>query len=229
MNMKKVLVISLVAIMVAILSFNTLAWFTDADNATNDFTINGAGNGDGTEDEIFSVEVKENVDGEDEPVDEMTFEDVLPGANYKKEAFVTNTGSNDQYIRVTLTVSDWALVKDIISINMDDEFASNWVIDTADVSIDADGNLSAADAAVDANGNLVVIIYLNQILVPAEKVDLMDYVSISKDATQADFTAEGFADGFVIDVHADAVQTQNMLDTYGTIEWENARDSFAAL
>lgn len=229
MNMKKVLVISLVAIMVAILSFNTLAWFTDADNATNDFTINGAGNGDGTEDEIFSVEVKENVDGEDEPVDEMTFEDVLPGANYKKEAFVTNTGSNDQYIRVTLTVSDWALVKDIISINMDDAFASNWVIDTADVSIDADGNLSAADAAVDANGNLVVIIYLDQILAPAEKVDLMDYVSISKDATQADFTAEGFADGFIIDVHADAVQTQNMLDTYGTNEWENARDSFAAL
>ena len=230
MNMKKVLAISLVAIMVAILSFNTLAWFTDADNATNDFTINGAGNGDDTEDEIFSVEVKENVDGEDEPVDNMTFEDVLPGANYKKEAFVTNTGANDQYIRVTLTVSDWALVKDIISINMDDAFANNWVIDSTDVSIDADGNLSASsDASVDANGNLVVILYLDQILVPNEKIDLMDYVSISKDATQADFTDAGFADGFIIDVHADAVQTQNMLDTYGTIEWENARDSFAAL
>lgn len=227
MNMKKVLAVSLVAIMIAILSFNTLAWFVDEDNATNDFTVNGAGQDD--PDKIFSVEVKENVDGEDEPVDEMTFEDVLPGADYKKEAFVTNTGSNDQYIRVTLTVSDWDLVKDIISINMDDAFASNWVIDTANVSIDADGNLSASGAAVDTNGNLVVIIYLDKILTPAEKVDLMDYVSISEQATQDDFAAAGFADGFIIDVHADAVQTQNILDTYGPSEWENARDSFNAL
>lgn len=230
MNMKKVLALSLVAIMIAILSFSTLAWFTDDDSATNDFTINGAGQGEDTEDKIFSVEVKENVDGEDEPVDNMTFENVLPGANYTKEAYVTNTGANDQYIRVTLTVSDWALVKDIISINMDDAFAANWHIDSTDVSINAEGNLTAAsDASVDANGNLVVVMYLDKILTPNTTVELMDLVSISKDADQSDFTAAGFADGFIIDVKADAVQTKNLLDTYGTIEWENARDSFNAL
>ena len=228
MNMKKVFALSLVAIMVAILSFSTLAWFTDNDSATNDFTVNGAGQED--PDKVFSVEVKENVDGKDEPVDNMTFENVLPGANYKKEAFVTNTGANDQYIRVTLTVSDWALVKDIISINMDDAFASNWVIDSTDVSIDANGNLVAAsDASVDTNGNLVVVMYLDKILTPNTTVDLMDYVSVSADATQAEFAATGFADGFIIDVKADAVQTQNILSTYGTTEWENARDSFNAL
>lgn len=229
MNKKKLLAISLVVCMVAILSFSTLAWFTDNDSATNDFTVNGAGVG-GDADEIFSVDVKENVDGESVPVDDMTFEDVLPGASYKKEAYVTNTGSNDQYIRVTLTVSDWALVKDIVVINMDDAFATNWHIDSTDVSIDADGNLTAAsDASVDANGNLVVVMYLDKILLPNETVDIMDSVSISTAATQDDFAADGFADGFVIDVKADAVQTQNMLATYGSIEWQNARESFNSL
>ena len=214
--------------MIAILSYSTLAWFTDNDSATNDFTVNGAGTGDA--DDIFSVEVKENVDGEDEPVDEMTFDNVLPGANYKKEAYVTNTGSNDQYIRVTLTVSDWALVKDIVAINMDDAFAANWHIDSTDVSIDADGNLIAAsDASVDADGNLVVVMYLDKKLAAGETVDIMDYVSISTAATQDDFAAEGFADGFIIDINADAVQTENMLATYGEIEWQNARDSFNAM
>lgn len=228
MNMKKVLALSLVAIMIAILSFSTLAWFTDDDSATNDFTVNGAGQED--PDEIFSVEVKENVEGEDEPVDNMTFEDVLPGASYKKEAYVTNTGSNDQYIRVTLTVSDWDLIKDIVIINMDNDFAANWHIDSTDVSIDAEGNLMAAsDASVDANGNLVVVMYLNKILTPNTTVDLMDLVSISKDADQDDFAAAGFADGFIIDVKADAVQTENILDTYSDVEWQNARESFNAL
>ena len=228
MSKKKVLVISLVAIMIAILSYSTLAWFSDSDNATNDFTVNGAGQED--PDEIFSVEVKENVDGEDEPVDEMTFENVLPGAEYKKEAYVTNTGSNDQYIRVTLTISDWALIKDIVTINMDDDFATNWYIDSTDVSVDAEGNLTAAsDASVDADGNLVVVMYLDKILVPGETVELMDLVSISTAATQDDFAAEGFADGFYIDIDADAVQTQNMLENYSDVEWQNARDSFNAL
>ena len=228
MNKKKLLAISLVVCMIAILSYSTLAWFTDADNATNDFTVNGAGQED--PDKIFSVDVKENVEGEDQPVDEMTFENVLPGDNYKKEAYVTNTGSNDQYIRVTLTVSDWALVKDIIAINMDDAFAANWHIDSTDVSVDAEGNLIAAsDASVDADGNLVVVMYLDKILAADETVDLMDYVAISTAATQDDFAAEGFADGFSIDVKADAVQTENILATYGDVEWQNARESFNTL
>ena len=47
--------------MIAILSFSSLAWFTDNDSATNDFTIGGAGTGDA--DDIFSMEVWEK--GED--------------------------------------------------------------------------------------------------------------------------------------------------------------------
>lgn len=228
MKMKKLLAVSVVMIMVAILSYSTLAWFTDNDASTNDFTVNGGGQED--PDKIFSVDVKEEVDGEDVPVDEMEFDDVLPGANYKKEAYITNTGANDQYIRVILTISDWALVEDIVAINMDDAFATNWHIDSTDVSIDAEGNLIAtSDASVDADGNLVVVMYLDKKLTANETVNVMDYVSISKDADQNDFAADGFADGFQIAIKADAIQTENMLGSYSDVEWQNARESFNTL
>ena len=126
MSKKKILSLALVVCMIAILSFSSLAWFTDVDKATNDFTIGGAGTDD--PDDIFSVDVKENVDGEDEPVDEMDFEDVLPGDLHKKEAFIENTGSYDQYIRVVMTITDWKLIKDVTEIKMDAKFNDNWHI-----------------------------------------------------------------------------------------------------
>lgn len=228
MSKKKILSLSLVVIMIAILSFSSLAWFTDADSAKNDFTINGAGQND--PDEIFSVDVQENVDGASQPVENMDFEDVLPGDHHKKEAFVSNTGSYDQYIRVVMTVTDWKLIKDVVTINMDDDFAANWKIVSSDVSINSDGNLTTqTDSSVNANGALVVTMYLTKKLLPGETVQIMDYVSVSELATQADFIDPAFADGFQITFDAAAVQTENILDTYGTEEWENAKDTFEAL
>lgn len=228
MSKKKILSLSLVVIMIAILSFSSLAWFTDADSAKNDFTINGAGQND--PDEIFSVDVQENVDGASQPVENMDFEDVLPGDHHKKEAFVSNTGSYDQYIRVVMTVTDWKLIKDVVTINMDDDFAANWQIVSGGVSINSDGNLTTqTDSSVNADGALVVTMYLTKKLLPGETVQIMDYVSVSELATQADFIDPAFADGFQITFDAAAVQTENILDTYGTEEWENAKDTFEAL
>ncbi len=228
MNKKKLFSLALVVIMIAILSFSTLAWFTDTDSATNDFNIGGAGEND--PDKIFSVDVKENVDGEEQPVDEMDFEDVLPGDSYKKEAYVSNTGSYEQYIRVTMTITDWKLIENIVTINMDDDFKTNWKISSLGVDIDGDGNLIASnDSSVDADGNLVVVLFLDKKLAVGDTVQIMDSVSISTSATQTDFTAEGFADGFQIMIHADAVQTENILDSYGTVEWQNAENTFKQL
>ncbi len=230
MNKKKLLSVSIVVMMIAILSFSSLAWFTDTDSATNDFTIGGAGQGDDTADKIFSVDVKENVDGEEQPVEEQKFENVLPGDVYKKEAYVSNTGSYEQYIRVTMTITDWKLIQNIVSINMDDDFGTNWKISSAGVDVDDDGNLiTKNDSSVNANGELVVVLFLNKKLAVGETVEIMDTVSIAKTATQDDFTAEGFADGFQIKIHADAAQTENILETYGTSEWQNAENTFKAL
>ena len=227
-NKKKVLSLALVVIMIAILSFNSLAWFTDADSAKNDFTVNGAGQND--PDEIFSVDVKENVDGEAQPVDSMNFEDVLPGDHHKKEAFITNTGSYEQYIRVVMTITDWTQLEDVITVKLDEKFAENWQMKAGGVQVTAEGILKTnTNGSVDANGNLVVTLYLKHKLQPGETVDIMDYVEISKEATQADFADPGFADGFRIAFDADAAQTENILTEYDADEWKNAEATFKAL
>lgn len=235
MSKKKLLSLALVLIMLAMLSFSTLAWFTDTDSATNDFKIGGAGHDD--PDKIFSVEVKENVDGEEQPVDEMDFEHILPGDKFKKEAYVTNTGSYEQYIRVTMTISDWSLINGgvtgsngVVTINMDDDFNSNWHI-VGQVQVKTDGTLvpNTTGCYDEETDTLTVVMYLNKKLQPGETVHIMDYVSISTKATQDDFTAEGFADGFQIEIHAEAAQTENILTEYSQDEWKNAKKTFETL
>lgn len=226
MNKKKLLSLALVVIMIATISFSTLAWFTDTDSATNDFKVSGAGQED--PDQIFSVEVKENVDGEDEPVDEMDFEHILPGDKFKKEAFITNTGSYDQYIRVVMTITDWALIEDFVTINMDDAFEDNWHIYGGQARVYNDVLVDFSNTVL-VDGNLVVTMYLNKKLAPGETVNIMDYVSISTKATQDDFADPAFADGFQIIFDADAAQTENILSNLDDREWYNAMKTFEAL
>lgn len=227
MSKKKLLSLAAVAIMIAILSFSSLAWFTDNDSAANDFQIGGAGTG--KEDDIFSVDVKENVDGEEQPVDKMDFADVLPGDSYKKEAYVSNTGAYEQYIRVTMTVTDWKLIKDVVTINMDDRFNDSWHIYGGQARVEDDILSDYSNTVLDEDGSLVVTMYLNKKLQPGETVDIMDYVEISAEATQKDFAAEAFADGFQITFDADAVQTENILSALDEREWYNAMKSFEKL
>ena len=161
MNKKKLLSVAVIVIMIAILSFSSLAWFTDDDTATNDFTISGAGTQD--PDDIFSVDVKEKVDDEETPVDDMDFEDVLPGDEFKKEAYLTNTGAYDQYIRVVMTVTDWELIKDVVTIKMDEAFKDNWQIVAGGVSVNSEGKLTTQTlSSVNEDGELVVTLYLNK-------------------------------------------------------------------
>ena len=226
MSKKKLLSLALVVIMIATLSFSSLAWFTDEDSAENKFTIGGAGNED--PDQIFSVDVKEDVDGEEEPVDEMDFENILPGDHHKKEAYITNTGSYDQYIRVVMTITDWELIEDLVTINMDDAFDTNWHIYDSGVGVKDDVLVPYANANV-VDGNLVVTMFLNKKLAPGETVNIMDYVEISTKATQEDFANAAFADGFQIIFDADAVQTENILSSLDTREWYNAKETFKAV
>lgn len=227
MNKKKLLSLALVVIMIATISFSSLAWFTDTDIAKNNFTVGGAGTND--PDQIFSVDIKENVDGEEEPVEEWGFENLLPGDHHKKEAFITNTGSYPQYIRVVMTVTDWALIENLVSINMDDAFAANWHIYGGQARVEEDVLADYSNTVLDENGNLVVTMYLNKILQPGETVNIMDYVEISTAATQDDFKDPAFADGFQILFDADAVQTENILTSLDSREWYNAMKSFEAL
>lgn len=228
MNKKKILVLALVLIMLTTISFSTLAWFTDADSAVNDFTIGGADKEDA--DQIFSVDVKEKVDGEEgeQIVEDMLFEKILPGDDFKKEAYITNTGSYEQYIRVVMTISDWKLIENLITINMADDVEDNWEIRNADVK---DGILvDFSNSEIDENGNLVVTMYLNKKLQPGETVNIMESVEISTEATQYDFIDPAFDDGFQITFDADAAQTEHILSSIDEDrEWWNAKNTFDIL
>ena len=56
MSKKKILSLSLVVIMIAILSFSSLAWFNDSDSVKNDFHI-ATSDDPSDPDDIFSVDV----------------------------------------------------------------------------------------------------------------------------------------------------------------------------
>ena len=229
MSKKKLLSLALVVIMLASISFSTLAWFTDNDSAKNNFVISGAGTGD--PDKIFSVDVLENVDGE------WGFEHILPGDEFKKEAYITNTGSYDQYIRVVMTITDWTLINggitgsnSVVTIKMDADFNSNWHI-VGQVQVKDNGTLfvNTAGCYDEETDTLTVTMFLNKKLAPDEVVHIMDSVTVSTEATQDDFKDEGFADGFQIIFKADAVQTENILDEYYDDEWKNAQQTFKEL
>ena len=105
MNKKKLLSLALVLVLIATLSFGSLAWFSDTDEVTNKFMVADSAS---NPDDIFSVDVWEYVDGDKitEDQDGHTYEDILPGGRYHKEPYVENTGSYDQYVRVKVTVTN---------------------------------------------------------------------------------------------------------------------------
>lgn len=105
MNKKKLLTLALVIVLIAILSFTTLAWFTDTDEVTNTFTVG-------------SVKIVQN----EQQIDDKTgaledFEQgkmLLPIVNTKDPAAdpnyqdkivtVTSTGNNDAYVRTWIAI-----------------------------------------------------------------------------------------------------------------------------
>ena len=231
---KKVLVISLVISILAILSMGTLAWFQDQDSVKNDFMF-----ADSTEepDEIFDVDIyeiyDEDGDGDDDKIDdgiEYTGDDVIPGATLRKEAYVQNTGKYDQYVRVAATITDVSVWLDVLGID-ETQIGTN-AADLADFFVvaddfDAKWYRNDVDTVYDAQANtLTFVYYYNGVLAPEEVVPFIEAVKIPG-ALTLDHVAD--MDGsFSIDLKAQAIQTQYVLDTYGAVEYENAIASFAA-
>lgn len=218
MTKKKVFVVALAICLIATISMGTLAWFTAQDEVENIFYVTNADKG---EDAIFSVDVTEFVagDGEDtkKPVDgSFTFEDILPGDVLTKQPFVTNTGSYDQFIRVTIKVSDLGAFKAYFGDNYKALVKSNLL-----------GNLNIAkleQASCEddvANDQLVFVFYINEIVEPKESIELFNKTMIPYGLTQKDFAETTLKDGFTIKIGAEALQTENLGDS------GNAKDTFA--
>lgn len=214
---KKVFLAALAVCLVAILSMGTLAWFSAEDSAKNVFYVTNADDG---EDAIFSVEITEFVadDGETKkPVDGgYEFNDILPGDVLTKQPFVTNTGSYDQFIRVTIKVSDLDAFKTLFGSNYKDLVKSNLL-----------GNLNIAQLDLDSceddvnTDELVYVFYVNEIVSPDESIELFNKTLIPYKLTQKDFAETTLKDGFEINIFAEAIQTENLGDS------GNAKDTFA--
>lgn len=213
MGKKKLFSLAVVVIMIAILSMSTLAWFSDSDSVKNDFMI--ADSDDDTADEIFSVDVWENTPDGNQDQDGHTYENVLPGDVLKKEAVVENTGYYDQYVRVTVTVSDAAAW--MAALNTNGAVPDLWQIvdgwDNADTWY-------CVDAAKVVDDSIVYTMYYRNILLGdiendndnvsfnADKVTVFTAVKIPASMTVAQ--AAAFQNNFNITVKAEAVQTENL-------------------
>lgn len=115
---RKLLVISLVAICVAILAAGTLAYFTAEDTAHNVITTGSV-----------KIAIQEWADeAKTEPFEDVT--GIMPGTTVTKIAEVKNTGASDAWIRVLVTKSiqlagEGEANPDLIELNIDSE---NWTL-----------------------------------------------------------------------------------------------------
>ena len=199
---KKVFVSALAICLIAIISMGTLAWFSAQDEVTNKFMI--ADSDDDTPDEIFSVDVWENTPDGEKDQDGYEYTDILPGDTLKKEARVENTGHYDQYVRVTVTISD----------------AQAWIAALgADFNVaDVFGGFVAADwnhiwnnmnGATTIPENFVYVMYYKNIVKPGDVINVFNNVKIPTSLTRDEAVA--FGGNFDITVKAEAVQTENVV------------------
>ena len=206
---KKVLLASLAVCLLALLSARTLAWFTDSKEVVNEFNI--ATSEDTEKDDIFSVDVWENTPEGDKDQDGYVYEDILPGDVLKKEANVENTGYYDQYIRVTVTVSDaaaWQSALNTTKVPKLEDIVNGW---------DRNANIWVDNSSEIVDDKIVYTMYYNGILQGDMESIYDNHKSVVTVFTEVKIPqsltveqAVAFKNNFAISVKAEAVQTENL-------------------
>ena len=234
MNKKKILSLALVVIMVAILSFSTLAWFSDSDNVENNFGIGGGTNND--PDEIFSIDVMEAVDRDgdgivDETIgynedpnyqDSFTYENIVPGDMLLKRPQTKNTGSYEQWVRMKITFDNanyWvSLMQKYGYTDMTDML---YMSDkTTKLVSNANWTYAPGETTVE-NDQITYVFYYNTTLQPGKTAVLFGWVNIPYQFTQQDMAP--FTNGdFQIVVTGEAIQVKNINAT-------TAQEAFAVV
>ncbi len=242
MSKKKLLSLAVVAIMIAILSFGTLAWFTDSDSVTNNFGVAGGENND--PDEIFSIDVMEYVmdengkgatigyDKDPEYTDTFTYENIAPGELLRKQPQVRNTGSYEQWVRMKVTFDNanhWvALMQKYGYTDMTDML---YMRDKTTKLVDATNWIFAPGETTVENDQVTYVFYYNTKLQPLADPNntgaaesnaiFFSWVKIPQQFTQADMAP--FTNGdFRMVVAGEAIQVKN-------IDADTAQEAFAII
>lgn len=230
MSKKKLLSLAVVAIMIAILSFGSLAWFSDSDRVTNDFGIAGGENQ--KPDEIFSIDVMEYVvdeNGKDATVgydkdpdytDSFTYKNIDPGDVLRKQPQTRNTGAYDQWVRMKVTFDNaeyWiALMQKYGYTDLTDLL---YMKDTTTKLVDAANWTFAPGETSVENDQVTYVFYYNTKLQPIadpakpgaaeSNAIFFSYVKIPYQFTQADMAP--FTNGdFQMVVTGEAIQVKNI-------------------
>lgn len=222
MNKKKIVTLALVVIMIAILSFGTLAWFSDSESVTNNFGIAGGENQ--KPDEIFSIDVMEAVDKDGDGVvdetigydqdpqyrDTFTYENIAPGDMLLKRPQTKNTGSYEQWVRMKVTFDDasyWvALMQKYGYADMTDLL---YMRDKTTKLTEADNWVFAPDETYVEDGKITYVFYYNTTLQPDKTAVFFGWVKIPSQFTQQDVAP--FTNGdFQMVVTGEAIQVKNI-------------------
>ncbi|MBR1993579.1 MAG: SipW-dependent-type signal peptide-containing protein [Firmicutes bacterium] len=215
MNRKKLFTVAVIVCLIALLSMGTVAWFSASDSVTNKFMIASSDDPKDPED-IFSIDVYEYVgdDGElNQDGDEAVYNDILPGDSLKKEVYAKNTGAYDQFVRVTVTVSDARAWMNVLGVT--DVPAISKIVKGYDSSMWS----PRSGAYLSESNKFVYELYYIGVLTPGSAINVFDSVEIPGSMTKEQ--AAAFNGGFDIDVKADAVQTENV--------GANAKEAFATV
>lgn len=215
MNKKKMFVVALAVCLVAILSMGSLAWFTAQDSINNTFLI---ADSNATENDVFSIDLYEMKDTDGDGVGDTKTDygivygnnnEVVPGAELSKEAYVQNTGSYDQYVRVKVTISDVSVWKTVLGITSITEPVD--LNEFFDVAADFDTTWYKNDAEIaydSVEDKLTYVYYYNGVLeAGSAAVSFIDGISIPENMTKEDVVAmEG---SFKLSFVAEAIQSDN--------------------
>ena len=234
MNKKKLLSLALVVIMIATISFSSLAWFSDRDTVTNNFSIAGGENS--NPDEIFSIDVMEVVDADGDGdydmndatigydkdphyTDTFTYEKILPGDMLLKRPQTKNTGSYEQWVRMKVTFDNanyWvALMQKYGYTDMLDML---YMPDGTTKLTKANTWTYAPEETYVENDQVTYVFYYNDVLEVGETAIFFGYVKIPHQFTQQDMAP--FTNGdFRMVVTGETIQVKNL-------EADNAQDAF---
>lgn len=230
MRKKKLFSLAVVAIMIAILSFSSLAWFSDSDSVTNDFGIAGGENQD--PDQIFSVDVMEYVvdengkgatvgyDQDPNYTDTFTYKNIAPGEMLRKQPQIRNTGSYEQWVRMKVTFDNaqyWiALMQKYGYTDLTDLL---YMKDETTKLVAADNWTFAPGETTVENDQVTYVFYYNTKLLPIADATkpgaaesnaiFFSYVKIPHQFTQVDMAP--FTNGdFQMVVTGEAIQVKNI-------------------
>ena len=193
MTKKKVFVVALAVCLVAILSLGTLAWFTATDEVENIFKVST----DSEQKPDFKLDLFEHKADEDGKIDDTeveanTYDNVAPGDWLFKDPTVRNDGQYDMWVRISVTLDDYAAWEAILGDDYDFSailtgVSTDWSLDRSTVGTDTLVYYKDAELAVGDTSTL-----FTGVAIPGEK-----------------FTVANIPTEFNLTIVADAIQSDN--------------------